>query len=83
MYKRQVWSRSYLAALGIALGALAMANLFAHTGWATWFPWSVVLILSQGVGQADLPWTSYLVLVLAFAAGLVGTGLLLRFGDNP
>lgn len=78
-----VWSRSYLAALGITLGALAVGNLVAHTGWAAWFPWSVVILLSGSAGGATLPWTSVLVLVLTFAVGMAGTSLQLRLADNP
>lgn len=78
-----VWSRSYLAALGVALGALALGNIFAHTGWAAWFPWSVVLLLSSPSGQVDVPWTSVLVLALTFVGGLVGTVAHLRYADNP
>ncbi len=78
-----IWSRSYLAALGIALGLLGLGNLFVHTGWAAWFPWSVVLLLSDSAGRSSVPWTSFLVLALTFVAGAVGTGLHLRLADNP
>lgn len=80
-----VWSRSYLAALGFALGMLLLGDLLGHTGWAAWFPWSIVPLLTGMVGHAvpDLPWTSYLVLTLTFVAGSVATALQLRFADNP
>lgn len=80
-----VWSRSYLAALGFALGMLLMGDLVGHTGWAPWFPWSIVPLITGMVGQAvpALPWTSYLVLGLTFVAGIAGTVLHLRLADNP
>jgi ABC-2 type transport system permease protein len=80
-----VWSRSYLAALGFALGMLLLGDLVGHTGWAPWFPWSIVPLLTGMVGQSVpvLPWTSYLVLGLTFVVGVAGTALQLRLADNP
>lgn len=76
-----VATRSYLAALGFALGMLLLGNLLSHTGWAEWFPWSIVL---TGVGGgAELSWASYLIVVLTGAAGLIGSILQLQYADNP
>lgn len=80
-----VASRSYLAALGFALGMLLLGNLIGHTGWATWFPWSIVpmLTLMSGSVPTPLPWTSFLVLGLTFAAGTAGAVHRLNTADNP
>lgn len=80
-----VATRSYLAALGFALGMLLLGNLLGHTGWAVWFPWSIVpmLTLMSGTPIGPLPWTSYLVLGLTFAAGIAGTIHRINIADNP
>jgi ABC-2 type transport system permease protein len=75
-----IWSRSYLAALGFALGALLLGDLLGHTGWAAWFPWSVVLLGGAGM---DLPWGGYVVVAATFVAGIAGALLHLRYADNP
>jgi len=77
-------TRSYLAALGFALGMLLVGNLLGHTGWAVWFPWSIVPLLTGMSGDAvALPWGSYLVVALTFVAGIGGTVLQLKYADNP
>lgn len=77
-------TRSYLAPLGFALGMLLLGNLLGHTGWASWFPWSIVALLATGAGGATvLPWTSYAVLVATFAAGVAGAIHRLAHADNP
>jgi ABC-2 type transport system permease protein len=69
-----------LAALGFALGALLLGDLLGHTGWAAWFPWSVVLLGGAGM---DLPWGGYVVVAATFVAGIAGALLHLRYADNP
>jgi ABC-2 type transport system permease protein len=78
-------TRSYLAALGFALGMLLLGNLLGHTGWATWFPWSIVPLLTVLTGTAPtaLPWTSALVLALTFAVGTAGAIHRINSADNP
>ncbi|MFZ1410869.1 MAG: ABC transporter permease [Micropruina sp.] len=80
-----VATRSYLAASGFALGMLLLGNLLGHTGWATWFPWSIVpmLTLMSGSTPVSLPWTSALVLGLTFAGGIGGAIQRLSSADNP
>lgn len=78
-----VWGRGYMAPLAFALGMLALGNLFGHTGWSVWFPWSIVPTL---IGMVDKPLTglpagSYVVLALTFAAGIAGTIAQLRYAD--
>lgn len=38
-----VASRGYLAPVGVTVLLLLVGNLFAHTGWSAWVPWSIVL----------------------------------------
>lgn len=80
-----VATRSYLAALGFALGMLLLGNLIGHTGWAIWFPWSIVAMLTMMTGTipTPLPWTSFLVLGITFAAGTAGAIHRLHSADNP
>jgi len=76
--------RGYLSPLGFALAMLALGNLFAKTGWALWFPWSIVPLSIGMVGQPvqTLPLGSFVVVALTFLAGIVATVLQMRYADN-
>jgi ABC-type transport system involved in multi-copper enzyme maturation permease subunit len=78
-----VWTRSYLGALGFAVGALLVGNVLGHTGWGPWFPWSIVPLLVGSVATATtaLPVGSYVVLALTCVVGIAGTVLHLRRAD--
>jgi len=78
-------TRSYLAPLGFALGMLLLGNLLGHTGWATWFPWSIVPMLTvmSGTTATPLSWPSYLVLGLTCTAGIAGAIHRMHTADNP
>lgn len=79
-----VAGRGYLAPLGFSILLLLLGDLFAHTGWGPWIPWSI-LFLSAGAGgaEAPLPGTgSLLVLIGVFAAGFAATYLHLDRVDN-
>src|SRR5665811_191864 len=58
--------RGYLPPLGFALAMLAVGNVFAKTGWALWFPWSIVPLSIGMVGQPvqTLPLGSFVVCLL-------------------
>ena len=43
--------RGYMAPLGFALAMLALGNVFGKTGWAEWFPWSIVPLFIGMVGR--------------------------------
>ena len=43
--------RGYMPPLGFALAMLALGQVFSKTGWATWFPWSIVPLYIGTVGQ--------------------------------
>jgi len=79
-----VWSHGSSAPIGFAIAMLAAGNLFGKTGWAEWFPWSIVPLLVGMVGDPlqSLPAGSYVVLALTFAAGVAGTIGQLRRADN-
>jgi len=78
-----VWTRSGAAAIGFAIAMLAAGNLFGKTGWAEWFPWSIVPLLIGMVSDpvTSLPAGSYVVLALTFAVGIAGTLAHLRWAD--
>lgn len=79
-----VWTRGYLAPVGFALGMLLLGNVIGHTGWAPWFPWSIVPILVGSVGTPvdAVPIGSLVVLAATFAAGVAGTMWRLQTADN-
>jgi ABC-2 type transport system permease protein len=76
--------RGYMPPLAFAIAMMALGNIFGKTGWAEWFPWSIVPSLIGIVGQAaqTLPTGSYVVLALTFVAGIAATILQLRYADN-
>lgn len=77
-------SRGYLAPLGFALAMLALAQVFAKTGWAPWFPWSVVasFVGSVGMNTATVTTASLVVVLVTFAAGVAATVAQLRYADT-
>jgi ABC-2 type transport system permease protein len=79
-----VWSRGYLAPVGFALGMLLFGNVVGHTGWAPWFPWSIVPILVGSVSTPvdALPVGSLVVVSATFAAGIAATVWRLQTADN-
>lgn len=78
-----VVGRGYMPPLGFAIAMMALGNVFGKTGWADWFPWSIVPNMVGMVGQPQtLPAGSYVVLALTFAAGVAATMAQLRYADN-
>jgi ABC-2 type transport system permease protein len=78
-----VWSRGGVAPIAFAIAMMALGNVFGKTGWAEWFPWSIVPLLIGMVSDpvTTLPPGSYVVLVLTFGAGVAGTIAQLRWSD--
>lgn len=76
--------RGYMPPLAFAIAMMAAGNVFGKTGWANWFPWSIVPSMIGMVGQPvqALPAGSYIVLALTFAAGVTATIAQLRYADN-
>ena len=79
-----VWTRNGAAAIGFALAMMALGNLFGKTGWAEYYPWSIVALLIGLVSDPanTLPPVSYVVLALTFVVGIAGTIAQLRWADN-
>ena len=75
--------RGYMGPLAFAIVGMGLGNLFGKTGWAEWFPWSIVPLMIGMVGQPQtLPAGSYAVLAVTFVAGIVATIAQIRFADN-
>jgi hypothetical protein len=76
--------RGYMPPLGFAILTLGLGDVFTHTGWAPWFPYSIVPLLIGMVGNPvqTLPVGSYLVMGLTFVAGIAATIAQLRYADN-
>jgi len=80
-----VLTRNMLAPVGFAIGMLLIGDLLSHTGWAAWFPWSILPSMSgmSATASTSLPLTSIVAVTITFAAGSIGTALQLRWADNP
>jgi ABC-2 type transport system permease protein len=76
--------RGYLPPLGFALAMLALGDVFSHTGWAAWFPWSIVPLFIGAIGQrvTTIAPASVVVVALTFLAGTAATIAQLRWTDN-
>lgn len=80
--------RGYLPPLGWAFGTLFLSQVAGVMGWGDWFPWSVPglfsLMFSVVYGQrADQIGThSYVVVLLAFIAGIAATFAWWRSADQ-
>jgi len=77
-------ARGYLAPLGFALAMLVLAQVFGKTGWGPWFPWSIVASFVGSVGGrvAPVATQSFVVVLLAFLAGIAATIAQLRYADS-
>ncbi len=76
--------RGYMLPLGFALAMLALGQVFSKTGWAAWFPWSIIPLWIGSVGQptAALAPASLAVVAVTFLAGVAAVIAQLRFADN-
>jgi ABC-2 type transport system permease protein len=76
--------RGYMPPLGFALAMLALGQVFSKTGWAAWFPWSIVPLYIGSVGQrvTTLAPGSFVVVAFTFFAGIAATIMQLRYADN-
>jgi ABC-type transport system involved in multi-copper enzyme maturation permease subunit len=79
-----VLGRGYMAPLAFAIAMLGLGNVFSKTGWAPWFPWSIVPLLVGMVGNplSTLPPASYVVLALTFFGGVAATAAQLLYADS-
>lgn len=80
-----VATRGAMAPIGFALAMLALGNLLGKTGWAAWFPWSIVPLLMGMTGDPleSLPVGSYVVIALTFVAGVAATIAQQDLADCP
>jgi ABC-2 type transport system permease protein len=78
-----VQTRGYFAPLGFAIFTLVLANVFGHTGWGPYVPWTIVGLYSGAAGpETTLGWGSFVVIAMTF---LIGTALPIRhevYADN-
>ncbi|MGA2975066.1 MAG: ABC transporter permease [Spirochaetia bacterium] len=78
-----VETRGYFAPLGFAIFTLVLANVFVHTGWGPWVPWSIVGLYSGAAGpEAALGWGSFAVIAATFLIGAVLTIRHEIYADN-
>jgi len=76
--------RGYLPPLGWALSTLAFAQVAGVLGWGDWFPWSVPALVSGMMGPRaeQVGMHSYVLVLLAFIAGLAATFAWWRSADQ-
>lgn len=76
--------RGYLPPLGWAFLTMVLAQIAGVLGWGDWFPWTVPGLLTEmsGPRTGPLELHSYLVVLLAFAAGTVATFAWWRTADQ-
>jgi len=76
--------RGYMPPMGWAFFTLALAQIAAVLGWGDWVPWSVPALLSGAAGAdtAQLGLHSYVMVLLAFVAGVVATLLWWQRADQ-
>ncbi|MBA7545370.1 hypothetical protein ES705_37736 [subsurface metagenome] len=80
-----VVGRGYLAPIGFTIfSSLVLGQIFLHTGWAPWVPWSIVF-LTAGAGEPGFPVPgtgSFVVLAGVFVIGCIALYLSLDRADN-
>jgi ABC-2 type transport system permease protein len=78
-----VETRGYFAPLGFAIFTLVLANVFGHTGWGAYVPWTIVGLYSGAAGpEATLGWGSFVVIAITFLTGLALTIRHEVYADN-
>lgn len=78
------YGRGYMPPLAFALSMLALGNVVSKTGWADWFPWSIVPMIIGMVGKPvdALPSGSLVVVIVTFLVGIAATAIQVRYADN-
>lgn len=74
----------YLPPIGVAMLAMALAQIIAVAGWGEYFPWSVPALYAGTAGpqSANLGTLSYVIVVVTSLVGLVGTFVWWEFADQ-
>ncbi len=77
-------SGGYLAPLGFVILTLILAQVVAAIGYGEFFPWSIPALAAGLAGgeQAILKVTSYLIVLITWALGLLSTILWWRYADH-
>ena len=76
--------KGYLSPLGFVIFMIMLAQFAGHLGWGTYFPWSIPVLYTGAAGaeqQAQLSYTSYIIVILTGISGFVGTMLWWQFSD--
>jgi ABC-2 type transport system permease protein len=78
------WGRGYLPPMGWTILSLVFANIAALLGWGDWFPWAIPVMISALARPKAVPVElhSYVVIFLAFIAGLAATFVWWRSADQ-
>ncbi|MBN1810562.1 MAG: ABC transporter permease [Anaerolineae bacterium] len=76
--------RGYLPPVGWAFLTMALAQIASALGWGDWFPWAVPGLLSSlnGTPAGPIALHSYVVVLLAFVAGVAATFAWWRSADQ-
>ncbi|MEJ2291893.1 MAG: ABC transporter permease [Deinococcales bacterium] len=79
-----VAGRGYLAPIGVSILLLLIGDLFAHSGWGPWLPWSMVLLTAGAAPGAAVPGPASLaVLAVFFLATAAATWWAMSRTDVP
>jgi len=71
--------RGYLPPVGVAILAIAFAQVIGIIGWGEYFPWSIPGVYSQG---GELGVASYVIVVLTCLVGLAATFIWWELADQ-
>jgi ABC-2 type transport system permease protein len=75
--------RGYLAPIGVSVLLLLMGNLFSHTGWGPWVPWSILFLTAGTVpGVSGVGAASMAILVIFFLAVTLASYLSMDRSDH-
>jgi ABC-2 type transport system permease protein len=76
--------RGYLPPMGVAIVAVILAQVSAAAGWGDYFPWSVPALYAGMAGpeSAQLGMVSYVIVILASLAGMIGTFVWWEWADQ-
>lgn len=67
-----VVSRGYLAPVGVSVLLLLIGDLFAHSGWAGYIPWSIVFTTAGAARGATAPAPASIAVLVAFFLAAAG-----------
>ena len=77
--------RGYMPPLAWAIATLALAQIVVVLGWGEWFPWAVPALVGEmaGPNPESIGMHSYVLVLLAFIAGVAATLVWWRSADQP